>query len=55
MGVVVGGGGGRGEVAGPPVGAVEDGGGADVDEGDRVAWSEVVLEGPLHYEGAFVA
>lgn len=40
---------------GAPVGAVEDGGGADVDESDGVARAEVILDGPADGEGALVA
>lgn len=46
---------GGGEMGGAPVGAVEDGGGSDVDESDGVGGAEVVLDGPLDGEGALVA
>ncbi|KAI8557716.1 hypothetical protein RHMOL_Rhmol04G0031300 [Rhododendron molle] len=44
-----------GEVYGAPIGAVEDGGGADVEEDDGVAGAEVLADGPLDGEGALVA
>lgn len=44
-----------GDVGGAPVGAVEDGGGADVEEDDGIAGAEVVLDGPGDGEGALVA
>lgn len=46
---------GDGDVAGAPVSAVEDGGGADVEEDDGVAAAEVVLDGPFDGVGALVA
>jgi hypothetical protein len=53
LGVVLGGGRVRvrrrdGEVGAAPVGAVEDGGGADVEEDDGVPGAEVVVDGPAH-------
>lgn len=53
LGVV--GGGGVGEVDGAPVGAVEYGGGADVEEDDGVAGAEVVVDGPSDSVGRLVA
>ena len=53
LGVV--GGGGVGEVDGAPVGAVEYGGGADVEEDDGVAGAEVVVDGPSDCVGRLVA
>nr|GMD11450.1 nitric oxide synthase-interacting protein [Ipomoea batatas] len=44
-----------GEVDGAPIGAVEDGGGADVEQDHGVARSEVVLDRPLHGVRALVA
>ncbi|KAB8100084.1 hypothetical protein EE612_030458, partial [Oryza sativa] len=43
-----------GDGDGAPVGAVEHGGGADVEEHDGVARAEVVLHGPLDGEGGLV-
>jgi len=45
---------GGGEVDAAPIGAVEDGGGADVEEDDGVAGANVVVNGPLDSEGALV-
>nr|GLL28814.1 Os07g0551501 [Ipomoea trifida] len=44
-----------GEVDGAPIGAVEHGGGADVEQDHGVARSEVVLDRPLHGVRALVA
>lgn len=44
-----------GEVDGAPIGAVEDGGGADMDQNDGVAGADVVVNGPFDGEGGLVA
>ncbi|KAK8447389.1 hypothetical protein SEVIR_8G063050v4 [Setaria viridis] len=43
-----------GDRDGAPVGAVEHGGGADVEQHDGIPGAEVVLDGPLDGEGGLV-
>ena len=45
----------EGEIHGPPIGTVEDGGGLDVEEDHSVAGAEVILDSPLDGRGGFVA
>nr|GLL24039.1 hypothetical protein CR513_39626 [Ipomoea trifida] len=58
LSLLVAGGGGLGvdgEIDGAPISAVEDGGRPDVEEDYGVAWTEIILDRPLHGVSALIA
>nr|GMC89893.1 hypothetical protein CR513_39626 [Ipomoea batatas] len=58
LSLLVAGGGGLGvdgEIDGAPIRAVEDGGRPDVEEDYGVAWTEIILDSPLHGVSALIA